>query len=139
MKYKFLEHTADVMFEAYGQTLEELFVNSALATFDVMVDLKKVQQKYDYRISLEKRENYEVLLFDWIAELIFLKDSEHVVFSNFDVYIKEKNGKYSLYGIVWGDEIQPNNQKIDVKAVTMHKFLVRKEQDAWKARIVLDI
>ena len=27
MKYKFIDHTADVMFEAYGKTLNKVFEN----------------------------------------------------------------------------------------------------------------
>ena len=36
MKYRFLSHTADVKFKAYGKTLNESFENSALAMFNVM-------------------------------------------------------------------------------------------------------
>ena len=45
MKYKFLEHTADIMFEAYGKTLNELFENSALAIFESTANIKTVKAK----------------------------------------------------------------------------------------------
>ncbi len=30
-KFKFLEHTADIKFQVFGKTLEEVFENTALA------------------------------------------------------------------------------------------------------------
>ena len=42
MKHKFLPHTADVKFRAYGKSLEEAFSNAALALTEVIADPKKV-------------------------------------------------------------------------------------------------
>ena len=42
-KYKFFDHTADVLFEAYGNTLGELFENAALATQETQADLKGIK------------------------------------------------------------------------------------------------
>ena len=33
-KYKFLEHTADIKFQAFGKSLEEVFSNCAYAMFN---------------------------------------------------------------------------------------------------------
>ena len=38
MDYEYLDHTADAKFIAYGQTLEEAFVNCAKATFGIIID-----------------------------------------------------------------------------------------------------
>ena len=43
--YKFIDHTADVMFEAYGSDLNELFENSGLALQELQVELKNVKSK----------------------------------------------------------------------------------------------
>ena len=89
MKYRFLDHTADVMFEAYGKNLNEVFRNSALAVFDVQCDLKKVKRKIKKKIKL-KNENAEDLLFDFLEELIYLKDARYMLFGRFDIGIKKK-------------------------------------------------
>ncbi|MEK6922189.1 MAG: archease, partial [Nanoarchaeota archaeon] len=52
-KYNFFDHTADVMFEAYGKTLNELFENAALATQETQVDLKDVKGKIKRKINLK--------------------------------------------------------------------------------------
>ena len=72
MRYKFLDHTADVMFEAYGKNLNEVFENAALAVFGVQCDLNLVKNKVKKKIKL-KNENVEDLLFDFLGELIYLK------------------------------------------------------------------
>ena len=42
-RFEFLEHTGDAYIAAYGKTLEEAFENAALATFEVMTDVEKVE------------------------------------------------------------------------------------------------
>jgi SHS2 domain-containing protein len=49
MDYEYLEHTADAQFIAYGQTLDEAFVNAARATFALIVDPGKVSLSYPGR------------------------------------------------------------------------------------------
>jgi SHS2 domain-containing protein len=38
VNYKISDHTADIGFEALGQTKEELFANSVAALFDLILD-----------------------------------------------------------------------------------------------------
>ena len=81
-KYNFLEHTADVMVEAFGENLEELFTNAALATTETMVDLPTLTKEEDHHIILES-DDLEELLYDFLSELIFLKDTEQLLFKDF--------------------------------------------------------
>ena len=69
MKYKFLEDVAiaDIAFDAYGNNLNELFENSALALFDTMCNLRKVKPKIKKTIEL-KNNNVQDLLFDFISK-----------------------------------------------------------------------
>lgn len=140
-KFKFLEDVAiaDAAFEAQGKTLEELFATCALATFEVMAQTKRVEPKQKVKIELE-HDKIDALLFDWLAELIFLKDAKEMFFGKFDLKIKKKN-KYILKGQVFGEKIdyKKHRVKVDVKAVTLHLFEVKKVKNNWKARVVLDI
>ena len=45
VKFRFLEHTADAKFQAYGKNIEEAFSNAALAMFSVITDIKKINKK----------------------------------------------------------------------------------------------
>ena len=140
-KFRVLEDVAiaDVAFVAEGKTLEELFATCALATFEVMADTKRVEPKEKTGIKLEQDE-IDKLLFDWLAELIYLKDAKEMFFGKFDLKIEKKN-KYILSGRVFGEKIdyKKHKVKVDVKAVTLHLFEVKKVKNNWQARVVLDI
>ena len=140
MQYKFFDHTADVLFEAEGKDLGELFEAAGLATEETQVDLKDVKQKIKKKIGLEK-DNVEMLLFDFLQELIFLKDAKLLLFSDIKVSVEEKDKKYYLNATLKGEKLdqKKHNLKVDVKAVTLHRFEVKKVKNGWFARIILDI
>lgn len=139
-KYRFLEHTADAMFEAFGKTLEELFAHAALAVEEIQVKLSTVGQK-EKRILTVEGEKIDMLLFDFLQELIYLKDAEQLLFSRFSVSILNKNEKYRLTATCFGEKINPAKHELDrdAKAITLHHFEVEKEKDGWKARVIVDI
>ena len=141
MPYRFLEDIAcaDAAFEAEGNTLEELFRDAATAAFEVMADTKTVKPLLTRQIVLEN-EALDGLLIDWLSELVFLKDSESLLFSVFEVNIR-KNDVYLLKGVAKGEKIdrEKHNLRSDVKAVTYHLLEVKKTEDKWVARVVLDI
>ena len=87
-----------------------------------------------------ENEKIENLLYDFLSEILFLKDSKYMVFKKVKVLIKE-NKKYQLKAILEGDTINPKRQQLenDIKAVTMHMFEVKKEKNMWKAVVVVDI
>ena len=131
--------TADVAIESRGDTLEELFSASATATFEVMVDTKCVQPRIKKVLCLEN-DDIDKLLYDWLAEIIYLKDAEFMVFSKFDIKIK-KNSNYLLNAEIYGEEIDQSRHELrcDVKAITYHLFDVSKKDDRWISRFILDL
>lgn len=143
-KYKFLEDVAiaDIAYEAYGKDLNELFENSALAIFELSADLKTIEAKEKIEFELEN-EKIDNLLYDFLSEILFLKDSKYMVFKKVKVTIKEdkNNRKYHLKAVLEGDTINPEKQHLenDIKAVTMHMFELKKNKDGYMARIVVDI
>ena len=141
MPYRYLEElsSADAAFEATGMTLEELFSDAAIATFEVMADTTTVKPLLIHEIELEN-ESVDGLLIDWLSELVFLKDTENILFSVFDVNIR-KNDVYILKAAAKGEIIdrEKHSLRSDVKAVTYHMFEVTKKGDHWTARVVLDI
>ena len=140
-KYKFLEDIAiaDIAYEAYGKDLNELFENAAMAIFELSAEIKTVEAKEKIEFELEN-EKLDNLLYDFLSEILFLKDSKYMVFNKVKVEIKE--GKPNkLKAVLHGDTINSNKQHLenDIKAVTMHMFELKKEKDRYTARIVVDI
>ena len=141
MTFKYLEEIAlaDIAFEAVGKNLEELFVSCAEALEDSMVNLKDVKNTIVKDVKLEE-DNTENLLFKFLNELIFLKDVEGLLFSKFNVKIKQ-NKKYVLSAKLAGEKINHKRHELrnDVKAVTMHLFEIKQIGKNFKATVVLDI
>jgi len=138
--YKFFDHTADVLFEAYGKSLDELFTNAALALEETQVKLTTVSQKTKRTISLTNPK-IDMLLFDFLQELIYLKDAEELLFSKFKVNVSTETNSFSLTADCWGEKINPQKQKliVDAKAITLHQFQIKKEKNTWIARVIVDI
>ena len=139
--YKFLEDeaTADIAFEAYGKDLNELFENSALAVEECMVKLSSLKLKEKYKINLES-ESIEELLYDFLSELIFIKDTEGLLFKKFKVKIS-KNKPFKLTAECDGEKINRDTQELldDAKAVTKHLFEVKKIKERYIAKVIVDI
>jgi len=137
---KYFEHTADIGFTVEADSFPELCRGAASATFEAMGNLKKVGKKVVKRVILQNKE-YDKLLFEFIEELIFLKDSDYMLFSDFDVIIEEEKTGITLRAEVKGEKIDAKKHelKVDVKAITFHEFYVKQKDKAWEARIILDI
>ena len=143
MPYRFLEEigTADIAFEATGRDLPELFKDAADATMNVMIDnLDAIKPRETRHIELPN-DQIDMLLFDFLQELIFFKDAERLLLRVGNVRIDEKNKKYLLRAEVAGEHLDNarHQQRADVKAVTLHDFSVEKKDDDWRATVLLDI
>lgn len=140
MSFEIIEDlvSGDYAFAARGETLEELFASCAAACFSAMTDLDRVDSALSRTIDIGA-EGFEDLLFNFLAELIYLKDTEKIFFSEFDMEIDP--GKYSLKGIARGESINYNKHEIrtDVKAVTYHNLKVWQTDDGYEARVILDL
>lgn len=141
MPYKFLEDVAiaDVCIEAAGKKPGEMFEQAGLATTAVMADLKTVKKKLKKTFELESEEMGK-LFFEFLEELVYIKDTEGLLFSAYKVKITKKK-MYKLKANCYGDKIDMENQTLlaDIKAVTLHMFEVKNAQGKWFARFVLDI
>ena len=76
VKYRFLEHTADAKFQAYGKDMEEAFSNAALAMFSILTDTKKIKKKIKKGIEA-RGHDLKSLLYNYLEELLFLIDTEN--------------------------------------------------------------
>ncbi len=129
----------EAAFRAYGSTLGELFSNASLALFSVMGDLKTVQPEVERSVTLDN-PNVERLLIDYLSELVYLKDAEAILFSQFEVSTS-KNETYHLHAKLCGEPINPIKHKlgVDVKGVTMHRYKFEQLPHSFQAQVILDI
>jgi protein archease len=133
--------TADVAFDAWGTTKEELFTASAGALLRTMTEEPDdVERRVKITISLENGE-LDLLLLDLLNELVYIKDARRLLLHLDEVNIDGREGAYRLVARGAGEEIEPCRHKllVDVKAVTLHRLRVACEEGIWRATVVLDI
>ncbi len=139
MKFKYFDHTADVMFEAYGKTIEEAFSNAGIAMFNILTDITKVKAIKSFNIEV-KADKYEKLLYDFLDELLFYMDTEHMIFSEFkNMKITKENNVYILTCVAYGDLASNYDTHGDIKAPTYNEMLIKETSDGFVLRIVVDI
>lgn len=143
MPYRFQDEisTADVAFEAWGATREELFISAAAALLATMTAApEQVVRRQELTIRLE-HEELDLLLWTFLQELIFFKDARRLLLHADSVRIEELEGLFCLQAQVSGEEIDARRHRllVDVKAVTLHRFQVTLQGTAWRAAVVLDV
>ena len=143
MPYKYREDLsiADAAIEVNTNSLEELFIDSAKALTNTMIDnLNSIEcnKKSEIKISAP---NIEFLLFEFLERLIILKDSDTLLFNKYQLKIVQKNNETELIGQIYGEKIDYKKHELcaDVKAVTFHKFRVEEINNKWEANFILDI
>ncbi|MFA6023437.1 MAG: archease [Candidatus Pacearchaeota archaeon] len=135
MKYKFIPHTADIKFQAYGKNLNEAFENSALAMFNVMYD-GKIKGKIKKKVNADGKD-LEELLYNFLEKLIILMDAENIFLSEIKVKIDSKN--FKLTGELVGDKSSNYPISLDVKAITYNDMFVKKLNGKWVCQAVIDV
>ena len=136
-KYEFIEHTADLGFKVYGASLEELFAHAAEAFFEAMVALEGVAEGTERSIEVEA-DAPDNLMVSWLSELLYLFDTERLVFKRFQVKRIENN---RLEANARGEVLDPARHEIKsgIKAVTYHQLYVKEKDGGWEAQVILDI
>lgn len=133
--HKFLPHTADVQFIVSSKTLENLFSEAALAMKETICD-SKVSGIINKKIKVE---GYDLinLLHNFLEEIIFIMDTEKLIFSN----IKSINVKNEseISAEIEFDESEKYEIYSDIKAVTYSEMYVKKRKNFWEAKVTLDV
>ena len=143
--FEYFEATADVGFYAYGGSLEKAYENAGLAMFNVISDTRKIRQKESRHIEVIS-EDLVSLLYDYLEELLFLQDTEFLLFSRFDVEIyKLCDGDIEVSNELicdaFGEEINwdIHPRGSEVKAITFHLMDVKKEDGIFILSAILDL
>jgi SHS2 domain-containing protein len=141
--FRFLDDiaTADLAFDASGDSLQELFHGATCAVIEAMADPSTVG--FTWRKSVERREEDPAeLLFDWLSDLVYWKDADGVVFSTFKLTITYgDDGSWHLKGELCGESVNGLVQVLrnDVKGITKHMYQLSQEGMRWNARVVVDV
>ena len=136
MKYKFLEHTADIKFQAFGKSIEKVFENSAKALINSIYK-NKIKKKITKSIKI-KAKDFESLLYNFLEEIIVLIDTDNFLCSKVK-NIKIDNKKFSLTANLIGDNSENYKIQTHVKAVTLSEMFIKQQGKRWISQVVVDI
>ena len=143
MPYRYLEEIAlaDAAFEAWGGSLEEMFVSAADATLNIMiVDLAAIRRR-EYRHFRIQEAQLDMLLFQLLQELVFYKDAEQLLLLVQTVRIEKERNGWTAFVEVAGEPIDPARHEliVDIKAITLHRLKVEENPQGWSATVTVDV
>jgi SHS2 domain-containing protein len=135
--YELFEHTADLGLRIRAADLNTLFAEAGECLFTaILEDITTVEP--DVAISIEVMgTDRELLLFDWLRELLLKFEEDHLVFRHFQVEVREDG----LTGTAWGEAVDPTRHQLahEVKAITYHGLRVEEMEGEWLAEVIVDI
>lgn len=124
-KFRFLDHTADAKFQAYGRTLEEAFANAALATVSLMWDPAELRPSLIRPVVVEGSD-LEQLLVRFLGEIIYLFETRGFLTAAADGLTIEKTDQgFRLQATFRGDDRRERYAVFgEVKAVTYNEMRI---------------
>ncbi|MFO0773791.1 MAG: archease [Nitrospiraceae bacterium] len=137
---------ADVAFEASGDSPSELCHAATRALIELLAEPTTVGTSWTTTIERDA-DTLADLVFDWLNELVYLKDAELVLFHRIDIECRHEgspdtaDGPWRLHASLVGAPIDPATQVLrsDVKAVTKHLYRVERCDTGWRALVVVDV
>ena len=135
--FEIFPHTADLGLRVQAPTLDALFVDAAQGLFSVIVgNPQDVQRKHVVTYDIEGEET-DFLLFDWLSELLFTFEAQHILLSQFEVQLDDRG----LRAVARGEVADPLRHRLEheVKAITYHGLKVEQQTEGWLAEVIVDI
>ncbi len=128
---------ADLTVDTWGDTLEDVFGQAAIALFNAMTPIEGIGQNETREFEVEG-DDLGALLFNFLDELLYLHEVELIVFSAFDLEIDRE--RFILKAVCRGEffDISRHVQGIAIKAVTFHLMKIEQTDEGWALRVVLD-
>ncbi len=136
--YRYLDHTADVGLEAWGETAEACLeaATEGLAAF--LYAPEGVEPREARRLRVEGVDRLGAAL-AWLEEILYLVEGERFLPARWKV---ERVGEREVEGQVWGEPFDPSRhrRREELKAVTYHQArFERDEEGRWTLRAIFDI
>jgi len=134
--FEIVKHTADVGIIAYGTDIRQAFANAARAMFSLITELDEVEEVIYRDIELTAPDQ-ESLIVEWLNELIYLFDTENIIFKRFDI---TQLNSTQLKARSYGEKVNSSKHKLKtgIKAATYHMLRISKG-DGYRIQVLFDI
>ncbi len=129
-------HTADMGIRGFGESIEEAFVNAAVALVAVNVDPEKIKQEDKIKITCSD-DDIELLFIAWLSNLLYEMITRKMFFSRFDVEINDGQ----LTGYAWGEklDLKKHDPGVEIKGISYSDLKVAQVNGKWIAQCIVDI
>lgn len=140
--YELLEHTADAGLVAWGPDAATAFCQAAYGMFALILgqeqarlDSTKESERLDIRVG---GEEWDDLLVNWLAEVLFYFDTEGLVPIHID--FRQCAPPQCVAALDCVRLIDPEELGgVGVKAITYHQLYVRVSEEQTELRVIFDI
>ena len=136
--YRITKHQSELAVRVAGNSQADLFANSALTLFDVMVtDVGKIECTESIPLEVEGTDRDDLMV-NWVRELLYLYQGSGYLLKEF--LIREVKDTL-VKADVRGEKIDPDRHEIqqEIAAVASHKSRMQKTGNQWTAHLIFEI
>lgn len=140
-RHYFLEHEADIGLRGAGDCWACAFSAGASGLLEVMAEPSSVKTVEKRIIEVAGRD-IGALFVSWLNELLYLRDTEDMLFSRFDIQIERvRESGYVLRGSALGEPLaaERHGLKTEVKAATFSGLKYGEEEGECFVQCLLDL
>jgi SHS2 domain-containing protein len=114
-----------------------LFADAARGLFAVVVpNLSEVQTVQERSFDI-RGGAIDYLLFDWLNELLYTFDTQHLVLCEYELRVTDQGLQATCRGETLDTDRHTTGH--EVKAITYHGLRVERHASEWLAEVILDI
>ena len=136
MGYELRDHTADVAVEATGDTLGATFAAAADGMAAAMCeDVPTGGDRLALAVTAESRT---AALFDYLDELIYVRDVEGVLPVDNEATVRSTGDGWHVDATARGVPVDTIDAR-EVKAVTYSEMAIEETESGWRAYVVFDV
>jgi SHS2 domain-containing protein len=136
--WEHFEHRADMGVRGIGRDMAEAFAQAALAMTAIITDPAGVRPEHSIRLACHEADP-ELLLVDWLNQVIFEMATRGMLFSRFEVHI---GGNGELQAEIRGEAVDRTRHTpaVEIKGATFTELAVQQQADgSWMAQCVVDV
>jgi len=134
--WQHFQHIADIGVRGCGNSVEEAFAQAAMAMTAVITEPELVDNNICIDVECDSAD-LEYLFVDWLNALVYEMAIRHMLFSQFDIQIREGLLKAKVCGeLINREKHQP---AVEIKGATLTELRVEENDGKWIAQCVVDV
>jgi SHS2 domain-containing protein len=133
--------SADIAVSVKGESLNEIFVKAGIALVSEMTDSPDKIRDMELREDVLTNPDLELLLFNFLNEILFFKDAEGLILKPAAAEIELQGSEYLCRYTLRGEKISESicGFRVDVKGISLHALEIVSSGTSYSATVVFDV